>query len=207
MAISLAAALVALFCVAASARRFVLAVTPTTLDLDLVRTGLEEADRDEGDDAGGPRVGAVERATRELGLRQALAADPRLAWERSLFEAFDEARGPVRDALVNEALLTLEERAERWQRVPRVCASIGTSAGLLFGSIALLQGLSIPTGDDTQAAIQAALASALAAVSFGIAATAFCVAVHVRSGRAARRARVAVDALVERLRCLSDRAP
>jgi hypothetical protein len=52
--------------------------------------------------------------------------------------------------------------------------------------------------------MHAALSAALAGVSLGVAATSFCVAVHVRSARAAREGRAAVDALVERLRCVSD---
>jgi hypothetical protein len=193
MGITLGAALVALFCIAASARRFILAVTPTALDPRLLHDALGTDEH--------------ERQARRASLRHALAEDPRFAWEHRLFEAFDEPVGRGRDALVNESLLDFESRSERWRRVPRVCASIGTSAGLFFGSIALLEGLGVPgggTGEGAQDAMQAALASALASVAFGIAATAFCAAVHVRAGRTARNVRAAVDALVERLRCVSD---
>jgi hypothetical protein len=192
--ITLGAALVALLCIAASTRRLFLAVTPTTLDPRLLHDALGPDER--------------ERPGRLASLRRALASDPRFAWEHRLFEAFDEPQGPARDELVNEALIDFDSRSERWLRVPRVCASIGTSAGLFFGSIALLEALGLPPGGEgdggAQDAIQAALATALAAVAFGIAATAFCVAVHVRAARAARNVRVAVDALVERLRSVSD---
>jgi hypothetical protein len=191
MGITLCAAVVALLCIGASARRLAWAVAPTRLDPALVREALAA-----------PDASAVIQ-----GLRRELAGDSRFRWEGEVIAAFDEPEGPTRDALVNEALLEFEGRADRWVRVPRVCASIGTSGGLLFGSIALLHGLSMAPGDDGgNAAVQAVLASALQGVSFGILATAFCAAVHVRSTRAARRARVDVDALIERLRWVSDKA-
>jgi hypothetical protein len=189
--VTLGAALVALICVVASGRRLAWAVAPAGLDSRLLSEAL-----------GGDGGAAMWRS-----LRRELARHGGFRWERELFAAFDEPEGPARDALVNEQLLEFEARAERWLRVPRVCASIGTSTGLLFGSIALLQGLAVPAGDAANEAVQAALASALGSVSLGIAATSFCVAAHVRAGRTARRARAGVDALVERLRCVSDTDP
>jgi hypothetical protein len=185
------AALVALACVLASARRLVLAVAPTGLEPRAVLRALQG-------DGGRSRLSA---------LRQAVAADDRFVWERELFAAFDEPPGPHRDALVNEQLLDVEWRADRWSRIPRVCASIGTSAGLLFGSVALLQGLAIPAGADTNTAIHEALMSALDALAVGIAGAAFCASVHVRARRASRECRSAIDELVERLERLPARAP
>jgi hypothetical protein len=189
--ITLGAALVALACVSAAGRRLAWAVVPTPLKPRLLSAALE-----------GEGASALRKS-----LQSELARDPRLEWERELFAAFDEPGGASRDALINEQLLEFERRADRWARVPRVCASIGTSAGLLFGSLALLQGLATPAGPGVDAAnetLQTALSSALAGVSFGIAATSFCVAVHVRAARASREGRAAVDALVDRLRCVSD---
>ena len=40
--------------------------------------------------------------------------------------------GPARVALVNEQLAELDYLAQRWERVPRVCASISTSFGFLL---------------------------------------------------------------------------
>src|SRR5579863_5775323 len=106
----------------------------------------------------GDRADALLRA-----LPAAVASDGRMAWERDLLAAFDEGEPRQRDALVNEQLLELEGRLARFSRVPRVCASIATSAGLLFGSLALLQGLGSAEGDASGS--QAALSSALGAVS------------------------------------------
>jgi hypothetical protein len=186
---TLGAAIVALACVVASGRRLAHAVAPTGLDPRMVAKALEQ-------EAGEKGV-AVLRA-----LRSAAATDGRLQWESELFAAFDEADERQRDALVNEQLLELEGRLARSSRVPRVCASIATSAGLLLGTLALVRGLATPP-EEGGIASQGALSSALAAVSLGIAATAFCVAVHVRAGRIAAERRAAFDdlvALLQRLR-------
>src|SRR6185312_16504630 len=89
---------------------------------------------------------------------------------------------------------------------PRVCASISTSAGFLFGLLALLGGLQEAAGDDVQDALHGTLGSALAALSIGIAGTAFCAAIHVRAGKASRARLVAVDRLVDRLGRIADAA-
>ncbi len=183
MLLELGAPIVALACVVASARRLAWAVAPIDLEPRAVLKALE-----------GDRADEVRRS-----LRAVLGSGDRFAWERDLLAAFDEADERVRDALIGEQLLELEGRMARSARVPRVCASIATSAGLLFGSLALLEGLAVPQGEGASAATHAALSSALGAVALGIAATAFCVAVHVRAARVSRERRVAVDELVTRL--------
>ena len=105
------------------------------------------------------------------------------------FRALAEPDARSRDALVDEQLLELDWAARRWARVPRVCASIATSAGFLFGSLALLQGSSYRrTRAPRQRSGQRSIA-ALNALAVGIAGTAFCVAVHVRARRVVERAR------------------
>jgi biopolymer transport protein ExbB/TolQ len=183
--LTLGAAIVALACVVASGRRLALAVAPIDLEPRMLLKALE-----------GDRPGAVVAS-----LKVALAHD-RNSWERDLFAALGEPDERQREALVNEQLLELEGRMARSARVPRVCASIASSAGLLFGSLALVQGLAIPEGEDSAAATGAALSSALGAVSLGIAATAFCVAVHVRAARVSSERRAAIDELVARLQRL-----
>jgi hypothetical protein len=174
---------VALACVVASGRRLAWVIAPIGLDPRMVAQALAQET--------GEKAGAVVHA-----LKAALGSDGRLQWERELLAAFEEADERQRDALVNEQLLDLEARLARLSRVPRVCASIATSAGLLFGTLALLQGLATPAEEGGAVASQGVLGSALAAVSLGIAATAFCVAVHVRAGRIATARRAAIDDLV-----------
>ena len=186
MLLALCSAIVGAACVVASGRRLAWAIAPMGLDPRLVREALEGQ--------GGAAVLA--------GLRRELVvgrANGQLAWDRELFAAVDEPDGPSRDARVNEQLIEIEARTDRWSRVPRVCASIGTSAALLLASIALVQTLG--GGDDAAGtvAIGGALNSALGALSLGIAATSFCLAVHVRAARVSRERRAAIDQLVERL--------
>jgi hypothetical protein len=183
--LTVGAASVALACVLASARRLAWTVAPLELEPRMILKALE-----------GEQGGAVFEK-----LKVEFASDPRFEWMRDLGAAFDEGPGPRRDGLVNEQLFEFESRATRWARVPRVCASIGTSAGLLFGSLSLLQGLAVSDSEEGGGAmaIHDALFSALDSLSLGIAGTAFCVAVHVRAVRLARERRAAVDELVERL--------
>jgi len=186
---TLGAAIVALACVLASGRRLAWAVAPIALEPRMLLEALS-----------GDRADALFRA-----LTATVASDGGMAWERDLLGAFDESDERQRDALVNEQLLELEGRLARFSRVPRVCASIATSAGLLFGSLALLQGLGNAEADASEN--QVALSSALGAVAVGIAATAFCVAVHVRTGRLAAQRRAAIDDLVARLQRLRSERP
>jgi hypothetical protein len=179
---TLGAAIVALACVIASARRLAWAVAPIGLDPRSVLRALE-----------GERAREGVRS-----LKAAVAGDERFAWERDLLAAFDEVDERQRLALINEQLLDLEGRLTRSARVPRVCASIATSAGLLFGSLALVHGLGEAAGDIAHGS----LSWALGAVSLGIAATAFCVAVHVRASRLVAQRRGAIDELVARLEAI-----
>jgi hypothetical protein len=177
-------AVVATACVVASGRRLAWAIAPMAVDPRVILRALE-TDRD----------GATRRR-----LQRVLASNDRFAWESEFFAAFDEVDEQARDARVSEQLTELDGRARRWARVPRVCASIGTSTGMLLACIALLQGLAVPGADiAAQMAIDGAMPSALAALSLGIAATSFCVAVHVRAARVYRERRAAIDELVERL--------
>jgi hypothetical protein len=136
-------------------------------------------------------------------LRQAVLSRSDLSWEKDLFLALSEQDPPTRDALIEEQLLELDWAGRRWARVPRVCASIASSAGFLFGSVALLRGLEMPVAEGEAPALAATLIAGLNALAVGITGTAFCVAVHVRTRRVASEAVVAADRLVERLRTLA----
>jgi hypothetical protein len=178
--------LVAVACIVASARRLAQAVDLTSLHPGLLLDALK------GDDA--PAVCAK--------LYDAVATDSRFDWERDLLSAFTVAP-PMREALVNEQLTELDWRAQRWARIPRVCASVATSAGFLLASIALVQGLSAPADDDTPLGTREAIVGALSALAIGIAGTSFCYAVHVRARRIVRDRLAAVDRLIVRLESVS----
>ncbi len=174
-------ALVAGPCVLASACRLAWAVLPTWLDPQLVLDALN-----------------VHRFDDWVPLQRLLATCDGAIWERDLFAAMGERDPGFRIALVNEQLRELDWRAQRWSRVPRVCASVATSAGLLFACVALVPGLGLQVGDD-----RAALVSAVDAFAVGIAGTSFCVAVHVRARRVIGERLSAAERLVDRLESLA----
>jgi hypothetical protein len=113
----------------------------------------------------------------------------------------------VREARINEQLTELDGRVQRWSRVPRICASISTSAGFLFASIALLRALALPAGEENADAVHSTLSSALGAAAVGIAGMSFCVAVHVRARRALSQWQGALDTLVKQLSSSFERSP
>ena len=177
MVLTVLSALVASACIFASGRRLAFAGSPAWLDPQLLVDTLRE---------GRPGEGPM--------LRDAIAACEGAGWERDLIAALDVADEDLRAALVNEQLRELDWRAQRWARVPRVCASVATSAGFLFACIALTQGVARPTPD-----VGGTLVSALDALAVGMAGTSFCIAVHVRARRAVRERLAATHRLVLRL--------
>jgi len=159
---ALLSAIVALSCAMAAARRLGWAEAPTALDPVALLGALRQAP------AG------------STALRDRLGMSPDLEWERDLLDAARAADDGVRDAAAEEQLLELRWRVVRWERVPRVCASIATSAGFLFATIVLLQGLATPAEPEGARTL---LFAALTPFALGLAGTAFCVAVHLRVRR------------------------
>jgi hypothetical protein len=179
----LLSALVASVCALASVRRLAWAVAPTSLDARLLASELRKQS---------PPVRS--RFCAALANRD-------LPWESPLFAAFFLSK-TSREASVNELLLDFDWRADRWSRVPRVCASIATSAGFLFACVALVGAVGGANANVEDPL--AALTPALDSLAIGIAGTSACVAVHVRA-RLARKERLAgVDSLADCLRVLGD---
>jgi hypothetical protein len=126
-------------------------------------------------------------------------------WEQSVLQA---GGGPPaeRVALFNEELQELDWRVQRWARVPRVCASIATSSGLLLATLALREGLLVSTempAELRELAIHQALIHAVDVAAIGLAGAAFCISVQIRARKAARDRAEAADKLVERLEALA----
>ena len=172
------AALVSLACVLAAARRLWLAVAPGGLDADLLTRALANP-------------GALKR------LHEALEARVDDSLEGEVIAAACAAEASSRGALLDEQVIEADWTRQRWAPVPRVCASIATSAGLLCGVVSVIGSL---TADPADAAAGTPLLSALAAVALGIAGASFCIAVHLRLRPLVRARRAATDRLVERLR-------
>lgn len=179
-------ALVAIACSLASLQRLRWAVAPTALSPALLTEAIAEG-------------GAVVRAR----LCEAIALDREAVWEHQLLAAFAERDQRGRDALLGEQLTELEGRTARWARVPRACASIATSAGFFFASIALLRAVGTAAPSESPEGAYASLMPALDALAVGIAGTSFCVAIHVRARRALHRWNAAADRLVARLQSIA----
>jgi hypothetical protein len=174
---------VALGCAAASARRIGLVVDATWLHPEDTLQALE----------GGTSVEA---------LRALVAAEPAADWERDLLAALDATDERARAALVNEQLAELDYRQQRWARVPRVCASLATTAGLLLATLVLRRGL-LEAGDLAgEGVVRGLVGDALTVVAFGIAGTVFCIAAQGHAKRLVRARTRAADRLVEKLETL-----
>jgi hypothetical protein len=182
--------LVAITCVVASAYRLTQAVSLTSLDPGLLLDALKSDDS--------RRLCAK--------LQEGTAGGDSVSWEREIMAAFAESDPRARDALVNEQLTELDGRAQRWARIPRVCASVATSAGFLLASIALVQGLSLPAEAEPVGAGATTVVGALNTLTIGIAGASFCYAVHLRARRLVRKRLAAVDRLILRLEAVATEA-
>jgi hypothetical protein len=181
------ALLIAIACAAASAARLKFALAPTVLDIPTLVLALANKTDD--------KVAL---------LRAAATHDPEADWELGLLDAMG-APPSARIALVNEQLRELDHRVGKWSRVPRVCASICTSAGLLLATIALRVGLTASTETvDGRSIIHTALIDAIDVAAIGLAGATFCITIQMRSRRAASSRAQAVDRLVERLERLAE---
>ena len=135
-------------------------------------------------------------------VARAAERTPNATWERELLAALAEPTGEARAGRVNEQLSELDFRLTRWARVPRVCASIASSAGFLFGSLVLRFGL-VAAGNAAdearKGAIDAVVLQAVNVAVLGMAGAAFAVATQYRARRAAQAFQKDADALVEAL--------
>lgn len=184
--IAAASIVVALACVLASAVRIWLTANPTALHPDDVVEALGRAP----DEASLARLG------------RAVDACPGADWERELFAALSDPRPEARVALVNEQLTELDLRMQRWARVPRVCASVATSVGILLGTLVLRRGLASATdltGELGELFVRDVLGDAISVASFGIVGTAFCIAAHALTRRMGAERLAAADRMIDRL--------
>ncbi|HRH01014.1 MAG TPA: hypothetical protein PLR99_32445 [Polyangiaceae bacterium] len=190
MLIPVAAAVVALACFAASARRLWFALTATAHDLDRVVEALRG-------DAGARRAGRIVQTMRG-----------EASWEAEVLAAFESRDAVRRTADLNEQMTELDHRLARWSRVPRVCASLSSSVGFLLAALLMRRGLADPAslaGDVQDLVTTGLVGQALTVVGFGLAGAVGCAALHARGRRAAKDGSLAADAFVARLEALADR--
>jgi len=172
---------VTLTCGWASFRRLQFATAPVNLD----PATLLKAFRKSGKDA----------------LIVALASQGKDSWEQMLLDAVQSPQHE-RAINVNEALSELDQRAQRWARVPRVCASIASTTSFMLASVAMRIGLTTAmesTDDDLGIALNSTVIGALNVAAIGVAGAIFCVSVQMRARRVVKERLEAADRLVERL--------
>jgi hypothetical protein len=180
--IAIAAAIVALGCAAASARRMYYATHATAWHPTLLLEAIGKK----------PDHATVER------LRALAEKDARADWEREFFEALANDDEKIRTALVNEQLTELDWRISKWASVPRICTRISTSFAFLLAAL-LFRNVLSETTDFSEATMFALVGQGLTIVFFGFAGTTFCIAAN-RAARTAAKARMeAADTVVERL--------
>ena len=96
-------------------------------------------------------------------------------------------------AQVNEVLLEVDDRLQRWARVPRVAVSVSSSSGFLLASLAMRRGLAdtdLLPPDLRETFLFHALNDAVGAAALGLCGAVACVALHARA-RTLRRAQSA----------------
>lgn len=191
------AVIVSACCVAASLRRLVFVYEAVSFDPELL---LRDLRGDEGR-ARAPKI--LERLVEESRPEEA-------GGDRDLFEALAD-RSELAPARIVQALIELDFRFSRWARVPRVCASIASSAGFLLASWALRLALvAAPAAADNREdpfreALNQALMAALGVVAVGAAGTVTCLAIFYEARRVTRLRRDATEKLVERLEQIAER--
>lgn len=135
-------------------------------------------------------------------LRARVSSVPEAEWERDLLEALLQQDAAARAALVNEQLTELDLRMQRWARVPRVCASLSTSFGLLLGTLILRNGLANApdlSGELGELFVRDVMSQAVSVAAFGVVGTAFCIAAHAHARRMTRARVEAADRMLEQL--------
>jgi hypothetical protein len=183
MLLAFLSTVVALACTLASLRRLTFAVRVTELDPQVMADALARASAD-----------------KWVTLRDAVAARGP-AWDSALWAAFSEPTQSAREAAIGEQLLELDWRAQRWQRVPRVCARVAANAGFICASIALMGGLAEPEVD-----FGPALAASVGAIAAGLCGMFFCAVVHFRCRTIVRDRLAATGRLLDRMRAMADQA-
>lgn len=119
-------------------------------------------------------------------------------WEQDLASALTAPAGEVRAALVNEQLTEFDYLVDRWNRVPRVCASISTSLAIVLGMMVLRGGVTTTETID-EAFMWGILREAITVVAFGLVGTAFAIGTHFHARRMRRVWLEAADRMVEAL--------
>lgn len=189
--LALAAAVLAAACSLASLRRVWLAANPTALHPDELLRALS---------GGTARTHTrAPRAEMLARLEDVVARVPDADWERELLVAARAEPEAARAAFVNEQLTELDYRIQRWARVPRVCASIAASGGLLLATLVLRKGLASAEALPPELAelvLRGLVGEALTVVALGVTGAVVCITAQGQAKRLATDRATSADRLV-----------
>jgi hypothetical protein len=177
---------VALLSALGSLNRLRYAVMPTAVDIGVLVRALRAS----------PNAHDAVLAT----LERVAVASPDAEWERDLIAA-TKVPSLDRAAHFSELVNEFHFRLERWVRVPRVLASVSSSACFLLATLLLRRGLTtdIVLDDSGIVGVDQLVMQAVNVAALGLAGTAVCVAAQLRARRIVRARAGEVDTLMELL--------
>jgi hypothetical protein len=182
------AALVSTICVVASLRALRATLAATSINPARIAQSL--------------RVGDGERlATKVARLLSWAQRTPEAEVERELLESAVSHGGQGRIALINAVLSEVDFRVQSQTRIPRVCARVSSTVGLLSGANALRRGLVLGSLDVSPAELvmHGPIADMLAAVLMGIAGATWCASIARAMKKVSTDTLAGTDALIEKL--------
>ncbi len=182
------AALVSTICVLASLRALRSTLFATSINPARIAQSLRV-----GDDSH-----LATKASRLLAWAQ---RTPAAEMERDLLESALTHRGQGRIALINAVLSEVDFRVASQARIPRVCARVSSTVGLLSGANALRRGLVLGSLDlpPVDLIMHGPIADMLGAVLMGIAGATWCASIAKAMKKASTDTLAGEDALVDKL--------
>jgi hypothetical protein len=185
------AAIVSLTCVVYSLRALRSTIDATAISPTRVARSLKVAEATS-------RTHARDRVAK---LHAWAKRTPSADLEADLLEAMLEHKGEAQVALVNTVLGEIDHRLHAPARIPRVCARVSSTVGLLCGAMALRHGLVEGSLDvpPLELLVSGPIADMLTAVMIGIAGAIWCGTAARALKKAADEQLAGEDALVERL--------
>ena len=126
---------------------------------------------------------------------------PEAEMERELLDAVQNHEWQGRIALINAVLSEVDFRVQSQARIPRVCARVSSTVGLLCGANALRHGLVMGSldGPPSELIMHGPIADMLSAVLMGIAGATWCATISRSMKKVSTDTLSGQDALVEKL--------
>jgi len=182
------AALISTICVVASLRALRKTMNATAINSARVAQSFRQGD-------------LARIATKAARLFAWAERTPEAEMERELLDAVQNHEGQGRVALINAVLSEVDFRVQSQARIPRVCARVSSTVGLLCGANALRHGLVMGSldGPPSELIMHGPIADMLSAVLMGIAGATWCATISRSMKKVSTDTLSGQDALVEKL--------